>query len=340
MADSTRSGWSFAAGLMVGGALTLWASLAWLLPAMGPTQVPAFAGGEPPGTASTLVPPEVAPAGRAGADPGRSAAAAACGFEPLLASASARDGRFTLTTAAGNEPPSLSGYLAAAREAARQGRARDSEVALLVACRLAAGQWPQVSVPVADVQSLLGQRYLEAADAERDDTVRSGLLQRAEGLLEQSLLAYTVVLGSQASKSRMAARRVAVLSQLREPQYRFATAGADGALPAAESAALATLGAGAQPPWGGLVPPGAADAAAAPAAAAVAAAMIRSDPELTKLEADLARLSAQAASVTRDPEGLRQRSDQALAQRDAQCRDKPCLMRWFTQRKRELFAEF
>lgn len=71
-----------------------------------------------------------------------------------------------------------------------------------------------------------------------------------------------------------------------------------------------------------------------------APALIRSDPELTQLEADVARLRAQAASVARDPEGLRQRSERALAQRDAQCRDKACLLRWYAQRKRELFAEF
>lgn len=338
MADSTRTGWSFAAGLVVGGAVALWASFAWLLPAMGPVMVPGFAGSEPPAAVtSQLVPGDGASAGRAAAQAqAQPTAAAACGFEPLLAPASNRDGRFTLEPAAGGEPPSLRGYLAAAREAARQGRLRDSEVALLVACRFAAGQSPRVSVPVADVQSLLGQRYLEAADAQRDEAVRSVLLERAEGLLEQSLLAYTLVLGSDASKSRMAARRVALLTQLRERQVPFATAATDGALLPPGSPTLATLGAGAQPLWGGLVPPAAADAAAARGAAA----LISSDPELTQLEANLARLQAQAATVTRDPAGLRERSDRARAQRDAQCRDKPCLVRWYEQRKRELFAEF
>lgn len=338
MADSTRTGWSFAAGLAVGGATALWASFAWLLPAMGPVTVPGFApsGQSTAAVTSQLVPSEVAPAGRAAADAGLTAAAA-CGFEPVLARAGARDGRFTLEAAAGSEPPSVRGYLAAARDAARQGRWRDSEVALLVACRLAAGKSPRVSVPVADVQSLLGQRYLEAAEAQRDAVARSMLLERAEGLLEQSLLAYTVVLGSDASKSRMAARRVAVLSQLRERQDQVATAGPDGALllmPGVPD--LATLGASAQPSWGGLAAPGAAQASEA----RVAAALIRSDPELGELDANLARLQAQAGSVARDPAGMRQRSEQALAQRDAQCRDKPCLVRWYAQRKRELLAEF
>lgn len=336
MADTTRSGWSFTAGVMVGGAVALWASFAWLLPAMGPGMRPDLAGaGQPSAALSTqLAPSEAAPAGRAAA--GAPPTAAACGFEPMLAPVGARDGRFTLDAAAPGDPPSVRGYVAAARDAARQGRSRDSEVALLVACRLAAGKSPLVSVPVADVQSLLGRRYLEAAAAEPDESVRTAILERAEGLLEQSLLAYTVVLGSQASKSRMAARRVAVLSQLRHRQDRFATAGPDGALLTPESAALATLGAGAPTPWGGLELPQAGDAGAVRAAGA----LIRSDPELTRMEADLARLQAQAASVTRDPAGLRQRSDRALAQRDAQCRDKPCLLRWYAQRKRELFAEF
>lgn len=337
MADSKRSGWSFAAGLMVGGATALWASLAWLLPAMAPMLAPDVASSNAAATAaSQLVPSNAGLASPPAAD-AAPAVAAACGVEPLLAPASARDGRFTLEAAAGAEPPSVRGYLAAARDAARQGRWRDSEVALLVACRLAAGKSPRVSVPVADVQSLLGQRYLEAAETQRDEPARAMLLERAEGLLEQSLLAYTVVLGSDASKSRMAARRIAVLGQLRERHGLFAATAPDAALlpPDPGSSALATLGAGAHPSWGGMAAPAAADPNPARTAA-----LIRSDPELTELEANLARLQAQAANVARDPAGLRQRSERALAQRDAQCRDKSCLLRWYAQRKRELFAEF
>jgi len=332
MADSKRSGWSFAAGLMVGGAISLWACVAWLLPAIGPAMAPIAALEQSTApSASLLAPAEVAPAADA------TGAASACGFQPMLPSASGRDGRFTLDAATPKDPPSVRGYLAAARDAARQGRWRDSEVALLVACRLAGATSPLVSVPVADVQSLLGQRYLEAAEAESDDALRSALLERAEGLLEKSLLAYTVVLGSDASKSRLAARRVAALGQLRERHERFTMATPDTAfLPADPGAsALATVGAAAQPTWGGVVPPGAGDLGPARTGA-----LIRSDPELTQLEADLARLRAQAANVTRDAEGLRQRSERALAQRDAQCRDKPCLLRWYAQRKRELLAEF
>lgn len=333
MADSKRSGWSFAAGFMVGGAISVWACVAWLLPAMGAATAPLAAGEQSTSSASLLAPPEVAPAAGAGA----TAAASACGFEPLLAPSSGRDGRFTLDAATGRDSPSARGYIAAARDAARQGRWRDSEVALLVACRLAGATSPLVSVPVADVQSLLGQRYLEAAEAESDDALRSALLERAESLLESSLLAYAVVLGSDASKSRLAARRVALLGQVRERHERFTMATPDTAFlpPDPGASALATLGAAAQPTWGGLVPPGADDLGPARTAA-----LIRSDPELTQLEADLARLRAQAANVTRDAEGLRQRSERALAQRDAQCRDKPCLLRWYAQRKRELLAEF
>ena len=335
MADSTRTGWSFfAAGLMVGGALALWASFAWLLPAMAPAMSAGVSASEPSlasSTASQFVASNAT--GAAATSPAAATSgAAACGVEPRLAPARERDGGFTLAAAAGADAPSLRGYLAAARDAARQGRVRDSEVALLVACRRAAAKSPLVSVPVADVQSLLGQRYLEAAEAQGDATVRAALLERSERLLEQSLLAYTVVLGSDASKSRMAARRVAALGQLRERHEGFATV-PDGALAAPDPRTLATLGAGAPSPWG---MPGGADTGSARQTAA----LIRSDPELTQLEADLARLQAQAASVARDPEGLRRRSEQALAQRNAQCRDKTCLSRWYAQRKRELFAEF
>ena len=54
MADSKRSGWSFAAGVMVGGAVALWVSFAWLLPAMGPAMVPLSAEQPPPAASAVL----------------------------------------------------------------------------------------------------------------------------------------------------------------------------------------------------------------------------------------------------------------------------------------------
>ena len=44
--------------------------------------------------------------------------------------------------------------------------------------------------------------------------------------------------------------------------------------------------------------------------------------------------------MSRDPAGLRRREAQALAQRDARCQDKACLVRWYAQRRRQLLAEF
>jgi hypothetical protein len=44
--------------------------------------------------------------------------------------------------------------------------------------------------------------------------------------------------------------------------------------------------------------------------------------------------------VTRDPAGLRKRDAEAQATRVAQCEDKPCLLRWYAQRRCQLLNEF
>jgi uncharacterized protein len=67
---------------------------------------------------------------------------------------------------------------------------------------------------------------------------------------------------------------------------------------------------------------------------------VASDPQLAQLDRDLQRLRAQASRVARDPAGLRRREAQALAQRDARCQDKACLLQWYAQRRRQLLAEF
>ncbi|MBI5276874.1 MAG: hypothetical protein HY854_10475 [Burkholderiales bacterium] len=65
-----------------------------------------------------------------------------------------------------------------------------------------------------------------------------------------------------------------------------------------------------------------------------------SDPELAQLDSDIQRLQAQAGGVARDPAGFRRRTEQALAQRDASCRDRDCLVRWYAQRRTQLLREF
>ena len=68
--------------------------------------------------------------------------------------------------------------------------------------------------------------------------------------------------------------------------------------------------------------------------------LVQSDPELSQLEHDLQRLRAQAATVSRDRQGMQRRDAQALAARDSRCHDKACLRQWYAQRRAQLLGEF
>lgn len=195
---------------------------------------------------------------------------ATCPTQPRTAPRHAEDGRFTLEGAlvsgATIEPGA---FFTVAREAARQGRLRDAEVALLAACHIAErrGDAPAVAAAKGQIASLNDPAGPMFANA-----------------------------GERPATSVMGAARSS------------ADAGAPGA---------------------------AAEIAAAPVRR-----LISADPELAQLESDMARLHAQAISVTKDPAGLRQRYSAATARRDAACQDKACLLRWYAQAKRQLIEEF
>lgn len=244
--------------------------------------------------------------------------ASACGFDPVLPARAPGDGQYSLQRAAalarGGQPDA---YLGVARQAAQQGRVRDAEVAFIVACRLA------VSQPArrADIESALAAHYAQRAATAGSAEDRTLLLERARLLLASSVEHYAATLGAEAAPTRNARRQLAAISQSGDAAWqRWREVEDDAAEPPRRDAG--------SPP----------DATAAPRRPAVQ--LVRSDPELAQLESDLARLRAQAASVTQDPAGFRRRAQQALAERDARCSDKACLLRWYARRRGELLEEF
>lgn len=297
----TGSAWSVVSWATLAGAAAFTAWTMWSLPAVGAP--PDRLPPDPPGAAS-------GPQGlsRAAVGPQRSAIAG-CEFDPLLPAATRVDGRFSVArTLFGGDAPRIDAFLAAARQESRRGRSRNAETALIAACRIAAARWPGHSMPLADAQRALADLYLAAASSSARDPQA---VERARALLAESFAGYAAVLGAQASKTRRAAEQLAALAL---PESSAAIA----ATPAVEqSEDLAALG---------CVPRGESIAC--------------SDPELSQLGADLDRLSAQAASVTSDPEGFRLRAERAAASRDAACHDKACLVHWFARRRGELIAEF
>ena len=77
------------------------------------------------------------------------AARESCGFDPLLARSGPQDGQFMVTAALAFDATARpEAFIAVARDAAGEGRSRDAEVALIVACRLAARRTKSPTVPL------------------------------------------------------------------------------------------------------------------------------------------------------------------------------------------------
>jgi hypothetical protein len=247
--------------------------------------------------------------------PPQPASGSSCPAESLAQVGGPRDGLFELQPALFPDAKA-SALVMVAREAQQQGRVRDAEVALIAACHAAERESGPRSTPLADVKSQLGQHYLDLGAREADEPRRLELHHKAQSLWAQSADAYAASLGSDASRTRLARQRLASLEQV-----------------AATTPATASMGAA--PATSPATERGATAAATLPVPA-----LVRSDPELAQLESDIVRLQHQARRVSRDPAGMRRREAQALAQRDARCQDKACLVRWFAQRRRQLLAEF
>jgi hypothetical protein len=292
---------SFPAGLLAGSAVVALVLAGWLA-----TRGPAV-----DAPASPVAPDSVrseAPTSVAGAAALATAAApAACAFDPLLPRQGGQDGRFEVNAAlatAADAPPSA--FVAVAREAAGEGRTRDAEVALIVACRLAARGAPPPSVPISSVLGLLGQHYVSAAAGAQTDELREALLARGRELLDDSARGYTAVLGADSARSRHATQRLAALQQREDAVHQR-----DGEVGGEGSQGACTGG----------------------------RQFACEDADLQQMESDLRRLRAQVESVSRDPAGVRRRAAEAEARRDA-CGDRACVARWYAQRRSQLLDEF
>ncbi|MGE4243585.1 hypothetical protein [Ramlibacter sp.] len=224
-----------------------------------------------------------------------------CDLDPVAQANGSRDGQFTLRTGlAHGSAPEPTAYVTVAREAAADGRLRDAEIALITACQLAGEATPAPSTPLADIQMKLAEHYAALGATDRAGESRSEFLRRAQVLFAASEQSYEHVLGRQASKTRMAARK---LASLNDP---------------------ASLMASTPPDTGSM---------------GAARERVASDEELSQIDSDIRRLQAQASALTRDPEGFRRRTEYADS-RQARCTDRECLQRWYQQRRAQLLQEF
>lgn len=64
--------------------------------------------------------------------------------------------------------------------------------------------------------------------------------------------------------------------------------------------------------------------------------LICADPELAELDRDLGRLNVRARTYSSDPVAFRKAGDAEWKRREAECRDKACLLAWYEHRRRQL----
>lgn len=278
-----------------------------------------------------------------------------CEIEPLIPPSDPRDGHASV------EHPSPGGprakakvFLRQAEAAAARRRLRDAEVALLAACRENDAASAEATVPLARVLGMLGDRYVAAAGAVNSSVLREQLMARADHVFSLSAQAYGSALGLNASRSRQARHRLAMLEQellaaADVPQPR-ADRLHDDAAPVKPKAAERSRKA---PPSktvsvrGGRTDPQTVGQWALPAQAtqrpdpeqAEKRVSLESQADLGQLASNVVRLQAQAEAVSDDPAGFRRRAGVAQAERD-RCQDAACAREWYAKRRRELLMEF
>lgn len=300
--------------------------------------------------------------------PIESTQASPCPAQPAVAVASAKDGQFPFQPdLAGLTATEIGSFIVIGKESASAGRPRDAETALLMACRLADKLKGTGSVESADAKYQLGWHYATLAHEGLSGPAagdRAELLARAQLLYSDSLNAYQAKFGETHEKSRFAAEGLASVRQTlaqaqtvplsESPASR--TLGAAGR--AGEPARQAVAGRSAASPVPRSTPrktelaktasqPRQAPRPAARAqpsfdcrrARSLAEKMICSDAELAQLDRELGRVYARAKNATSDRAAFRRQQNQEWLRREANCRDRDCLLRWYGERRDQLMRE-
>lgn len=291
--------------------------------------------------------------------PGATEAGSACDIRPIVERAGAEDGEAGFSTTAGAAAIILKG-----KEAAASGRDRDAEAAFLAACRLPA-QDAAGALLRADAKYNLARHYANLA--QEAAAARKELEVRAARLLEESLAIYQARLPPGHEKLRFAAQALAALrdqagaaalkgeqvaavsrpSAAREPD----AAPAQPARAAKHASPAASVPAPAPAPAEPPTPKAATgDAAAGSSADAVQPSfdcgkarsipekLICGDPELARLDRELGQVYARARDAATDRAAFQRVSDREWRRREAECRDRACLLDWYAQRRAQLLA--
>ena len=266
---------------------------------------------------------------------------AACPLQPAAAVAAGRkDGQFALqgdlsSMTAGN----IASFIVLGKEAAAAGRSRDAEVAFLMACRVADRLLGGDSVESANAKYQLGWLYARLALEGGAGAKRVELRSRAERLYADSLRTYQARYGQAHEKTRFAAEGLAALQQPPVPSTaRSRSAPSSVTAPLPQPPEVASDSTRTAPPL-----PQGPSAAALPGptfdcakARSVPEKLICTDPELARLDRELGRVYARAKNAAADAAAFRRQNSEAWHRREATCRDRECLLRWYANRHDQL----
>ncbi|HUR88801.1 MAG TPA: hypothetical protein VMZ74_06930 [Ramlibacter sp.] len=284
---------------------------------------------------------------------------APCPAVPTINPTSAQDGQLKLVDKlSGQRETDVHGLVIIGKEAAAGARARDAEVAFIMACRVAT-QLKLDSVSLADAKYQLGWHYATVAGNATGE-VRDDLSRRARPLYEDALRVYTARLGGNNEKTQFAANGLAALRQpvaSAAPPQPAITAAA----PPKPEAVAATP----RPPVVAALPrvlppvrrtlpddrrndTRVAGAPRAPAARpsfdcakahSRAERMICGDAQLAQLDRELGQLYSRAKARAADPADFKRHSDAEWRRRETSCSDRQCLLAWYAQRRAQLLDE-
>jgi hypothetical protein len=297
---------------------------------------------------------------------------ATCPAQLATATAGDKDGRFPLKAdVSGLIEADIAAFIIVGKEVAAAGRPRDAEVAFLMSCRIAEKLKGAGSVESADAKYQLAAHYTRQAmrTGRAAGVSRLELLKRAEGLYSESFQAYLVKYGRAHEKTRFAAEGLATVRQT-QAQGNIARPGLPQASVVPANTTPPAPAQIARHPAAGLTQPGPAGAVipkpqrgpvdvarvmpSLPGSGEVARVgpsfdcnrarspserIICSDAELARLDLELGRVYAQARNHATDRAAFRRRQDEEWRRREASCRDRDCLMRWYAQRYNQLMHE-
>ena len=286
--------------------------------------------------------------------------ASSCPAQAFVSVASEKDGQFPFQSdLAGLTATEIGSFIVIGKESASAGRPRDAETALLMACRLADKLKGTGSVESADAKYQLGWHYAALAQDNPSRYApgpRSEMLWRAQLLYSDSLNAYRARFGEAHEKSRFAAEGLAGVRQTLA-QAKDAPLAESPASAAAVRAGKPAQAVVASRSTASRAPPGSrprkvelAKAAPPPRQApspsfdckrarSISEKLICSDAELAHLDRELGRVYARARNAASDRAAFRRQQSQEWLRREASCRDRDCLLRWYAQRRDQLMSE-